>query len=77
MQLHPHFLFNTLPAIAELMHIDVEKADRMITRLSELLRSTLVGTGRHKVPLKQELQFLERYLEIEKIRFGGRLLRST
>ncbi len=73
MQLQPHFLFNTLTAIAELMHIDVEKADRMITRLSELLRLTLQQVGTQQVPLSRELDFLERYLEIEKIRFGDRL----
>ena len=73
MQLQPHFLFNTLTAIAELMHIDVEKADRMITRLSELLRLTLQHVGTQQVPLSRELDFLQRYLEIEKIRFGDRL----
>src|SRR5262245_29697967 len=45
MQLHPHFLFNTLNAIAALMHQDVELADRMIARLGELLRSTLENAG--------------------------------
>lgn len=73
MQLNPHFLFNTLHAISSLMWDDVDAADRMITRLSELLRRALDSTHRHLVPLDQEIDFLEKYLEIEKIRFGKRL----
>jgi two-component system, LytTR family, sensor kinase len=73
MQLNPHFLFNTLNAIASLMHMDVKAADRMITRLADLLRYALESTDAHEVPLRQELSFLERYLEIEKTRFGRRL----
>jgi signal transduction histidine kinase len=73
MQLNPHFLFNTLNAIASLMHKDVKAADRMITRLADLLRYALESTDAHEVPLRQELAFLERYLEIEKTRFGSRL----
>jgi len=73
MQLNPHFLFNTLHSISALMHRDVEAADAMITRLSDLLRAALAGADTQEVPLRQELQFLERYLEIEKIRFGNRL----
>ena len=73
MQLNPHFLFNTLHAISSLMHKDVEAADRMIAQLGDLLRYTLESTDTQEVPLKQELDFLERYLEIEKARFGDRL----
>ncbi len=73
MQLHPHFLFNTLHAIWTLMHKDVETADRMLARLSDLLRITLENSGMQEVPLKQELAFLEPYLEIEQTRFGDRL----
>jgi two-component system, LytTR family, sensor kinase len=73
MQLNPHFLFNTLNAIASLMHKDVKAADRMITRLADLLRYALESTDAHEVTLRQELSFLERYLEIEKTRFGSRL----
>lgn len=74
MQLHPHFLFNTLNAISTLVHKDPEAADRMIARLSELLRLTLENVGVQEVPLAQELEFLERYLEIEKTRFADRLI---
>ena len=73
MQLNPHFLFNTLHAISSLMHKDVEAADRMISRLSDLLRYALESTSEQEVPLRRELEFLGRYLEIEKTRFGSRL----
>jgi len=73
MQLHPHFLFNTLHAISALMYTDLEAADRMLARLSDLLRLTLHNVGAQEVTLKQELEFLERYLEIEQTRFADRL----
>jgi signal transduction histidine kinase len=73
MQLNPHFLFNTLHSISSLMHKDIEAADRMITRLSDLLRAALDSAGTQEVPLQQELKLLELYLAIEKIRFGSRL----
>lgn len=72
-QLNPHFLFNTLNSISTLMHRDVGTADRMIVRLGELLRRTLDHTGTQSVPLRAELDFLRRYLEIEQVRFGPRL----
>jgi LytS/YehU family sensor histidine kinase len=73
MQLQPHFLFNTLHAISSLMHSDIDAADRMVSRLSEYLRLTLKNVDQQEVPLRQEVDFLQRYLEIEKIRFGDRL----
>jgi two-component system, LytTR family, sensor kinase len=73
MQLHPHFLFNTLNAISTLVHKDPEIADRMIARLSDLLRTTLENIGVQEVRLAKELEFLERYLEIERMRFADRL----
>jgi len=73
MQLHPHFLFNTLNAISALMHRDVDAADHMISLLSDLLRLALDDDNRHQVPLGEEIEFLERYLAIERIRFRDRL----
>ncbi len=72
-QLHPHFLFNTLHTISALMHRDVDAADTMIARLSDLLRLTLDRIGVQEVSLKEELEFLGTYLEIEQTRFQDRL----
>jgi two-component system LytT family sensor kinase len=72
-QLHPHFLFNTLNAISALVHRDPEAADRMVARLSDLLRLTIEGIGVQEVPLAKEIDFLKRYLEIEQTRFADRL----
>lgn len=73
MQLNPHFLFNTLHAISALVHQDPDSAEEMIARLSELLRQALENTEASEVTLREELDFLGRYLEIEQTRFGSRL----
>lgn len=72
-QLKPHFLFNTLNGIASLMHSDVDAADRMLVRLGELLRLTMSHPGQPLTSLREEIAFLEKYLEIERIRFRDRL----
>jgi signal transduction histidine kinase len=72
-QLHPHFLFNTLHAISTLMNRDVAGARSMIVRLSDLLRMAMQSVTVQQVTLKQELEFLDNYLGIEKIRFQDRL----
>jgi two-component system, LytTR family, sensor kinase len=73
MQIHPHFLFNTLNSIAALLHKDVEAADRMIARLGDFLRLTLKSSDAQTVAFEQELEFLKCYLDIEHIRFQDRL----
>lgn len=72
-QLKPHFLFNTLNSISALMHIDVSQAERMLTTLTELLRSVLAESSPAEVPLAEEIAFSRRYLEIEQTRFPKRL----
>jgi len=73
MQIHPHFLFNTLNSIAALLHQDIEAADKMIARLGDFLRLTLNRSEAQTVELQQEIDFLRCYLEIEHIRFHDRL----
>ena len=72
-QLQPHFLFNTLNSISALMLTDVEAADRMITRLGDLLRISLETAGTQMTTLSRELEFVNCYVEIEKVRFEERL----
>src|SRR5258708_8148321 len=73
MQLHPHFLFNTMHTISTLVRDDPDAAEQMIARLSELLRVSLASSGVQEVPLSRELEFVKCYLEIEKVRFEERL----
>lgn len=74
MQLHPHFLFNTLNGIAGLVRDSKNKAAvDMLAGLSDLLRYTLENAGKQEVPLKEELEFLELYLDIQQMRFSDRL----
>ena len=72
-QINPHFLFNTLNAIAALVERDPAGVRRMIARLGDLLRRTIDSKGAAKVPLAEELDFLKQYIEIMEIRFQGRL----
>lgn len=73
MQLQPHFLFNTLNAIAELVYSDPQAADRCILSMSELLRFSLESHRTQEVALKEEIDFLEKYLTIQKILMRDRL----
>jgi two-component sensor histidine kinase len=73
-QINPHFLFNTLNAVSTLIAQNQNAAaNRMIARLSEFLRLTLDGSDAHEAPLAAELDFVQRYLDIEQVRMGDRL----
>ncbi|MEE8576537.1 MAG: histidine kinase [candidate division Zixibacteria bacterium] len=72
-QLQPHFLFNTLNTIAELIHTDQDLADQVLTQLSKMLRLTLDSGKLIEVPLRDELEFVDLYLDIHKARFEERL----
>jgi two-component system LytT family sensor kinase len=72
-QIHPHFLFNTLHSISTLMHRDVNAADTMLTRLSDLLRLTMQHRGQNEITLRDELALVGEYIEIMRVRFGDRL----
>lgn len=73
MQLNPHFLFNALNSVAELMEIDVREAQRTLTRVSDLLRLSLRSAASPTIPLWQEIELVELYLQIARIRFGDKL----
>ena len=73
MQLRPHFLFNAHNAISQLIHKDPDSAERVLGNLSDLLRKSLEKFEESEIPLRRELEFIEKYLEIEQVRFGERL----
>jgi hypothetical protein len=73
-QLRPHFLFNTLNTVSSLMQTDVRRADRVLTRLGDLLRASLGAGETGTVPLREELRLLRLYAEIMEERFSGRVL---
>jgi LytS/YehU family sensor histidine kinase len=73
LQLHPHFLFNTLNGISVLMMQDVKTAREMMLRLSDLLRMALAHTSTKEISLREEIDFIDTYLQIEQMRFGPRL----
>ena len=72
-QLQPHFLFNALNTISSLMQSDVERADRLLARLADLLRASLTVGSRHLTSLREELKLLELYASIMQERFAGRV----
>jgi LytS/YehU family sensor histidine kinase len=72
-QLQPHFLFNTLNTITALLRSDPDGAERVVTRLGDLLRISLQNTSRQEIPLQEELDFLDRFVEIQRVRFQDRL----
>jgi signal transduction histidine kinase len=72
-QLDPHFLFNALHVISELVHVDPSRADHIVARLGDLLRMSAALARAGDVPLRDELAFVNAYLEIQQARFGSRL----
>ncbi len=76
-RLHPHFVFNTLASIRELLHQDARRADHMIQGFAELLRFSLDAPQNPLVPLEEELRMVKRYLEVEQMRLGPRLVWSV
>ena len=72
-QLHPHFLFNTMHAISAFVREDPEKAETMLAELAELVRIAMDDADEQTVPLEREMEFIRRYLSIQKARLGDRL----
>ncbi|HVZ49432.1 MAG TPA: histidine kinase, partial [Gemmatimonadaceae bacterium] len=72
-QLRPHFLFNALNTIATLVHEDADRADAMLLRLADLLRLSLEHSDRAELPLRNELEILDAYIAVERVRFGTNL----
>ncbi|HWA59336.1 MAG TPA: sensor histidine kinase [Gemmatimonadales bacterium] len=72
-QLQPHFLFNTLNTISSLIHSDAVQAERVVSRLGDLLRLSLAHDGLHELRLREELEFLGHYVDIQRSRFRERL----
>ena len=72
-QLNPHFLFNSLHSISALATVDGPRAREMCIRLADFLRGSLGLGERETIPLEEELALARRYLEVEQVRFGGRL----
>jgi two-component system LytT family sensor kinase len=73
-QINPHFLFNSLNTIANLIATDPPRAEVMTLRLARVFRHVLANSSRQMVPVREEMEFLRTYLDIEEARFGNRLL---
>ena len=73
-QLHPHFLFNSFNTISALMEENTQMAQRMITKLGALLRKILQEGDSQFITIKKEVELLQLYLEVEQIRFNGKLV---
>ena len=77
MQLNPHFLFNTMNSISSLMRFDIEAADNMLEQLSSLLRITLERGDVQLIPLRDEIEFIEVYLDMQGRRYAGRFQQTV
>jgi two-component system LytT family sensor kinase len=76
-KINPHFLYNSLNSIAGLVHADADKAEDMTLKLSRLFRYSVSSPQGNTATVKQEMEIVETYLDIEKVRFGDRLVFST
>src|SRR6266700_1658104 len=72
-RIHPHFLFNTLNSISSLIAVNPARAEQIVGRLATLLRASLDNSNQSLIPLRQELAMVESYVDIERVRFGGKL----
>ncbi len=72
-RIHPHFLFNTLNSISSLIAVDPARAEQIVGRLAALLRASLDTSHRSLIPLREELDMVESYVDIERARFGENL----
>ena len=72
-QLHPHFVFNTLHAIAGVLHRDPDAAESMLVRLGDLLRAVFRSHSQQEVSLGREIELTQQYLDIQRMRFGAGL----
>ena len=76
-RIHPHFLFNTLNSISSLIPVNPTRAEQIVGRLAILLRASLDNSNQPLIPLQQEIEMVESYLDIERVRFGEKLRGST
>ncbi|MDC6366688.1 MULTISPECIES: sensor histidine kinase [Flavobacteriaceae] len=74
MQLHPHFLFNTLHSISSMIDIDSKMAQKMLTKIGDLMRTMLENDLEQMITIEQELDFIEGYLELEQIRYSDKMV---
>ncbi len=73
MQLHPHFLFNTLHSISAMIDIDARKAQRMLTKMGALMRTLLENDVEQMITVEKELHFIKDYLDLEQIRYADKM----
>jgi len=76
-RIHPHFLFNTLNSISSLTAVDPVQAEKIVGRLAALLRASLDTSHQPLIPLREELAMVESYVDIERVRFSGKLSGSV
>jgi LytS/YehU family sensor histidine kinase len=73
-QLNPHFFFNTLSSLLSLISRDAKKAEEIVMKISEFMRYSLLADNQQQVPLNREIEIIRHYLDIEKVRYGDKLI---